>query len=95
MFDDIPIDTRHYKSPPKPKFPTEWYMTPERKAELAEFRQRTAALDGALAATGRAADGVASAKAALKISLEVDQSVQELLAGKVYKRLPLAMRKGR
>ena len=38
-FEDIPLDTRHHKFVKKPKFPKEWRMTPERKAELEEQRK--------------------------------------------------------
>jgi small subunit ribosomal protein S35 len=92
-FDDIPIDTRHHKVPKKPKFPAEWYMTPERKAELAEFRGRTETLDVALASTGRIADGAAKARAELGATPDINHRIEELLAGKVYKRLALATKK--
>ena len=95
MFDDIPIDLRHHPVTSKPKFPASWYMTAERTAELAEFRARTAALDGALAETGRIADGIESVRAELGITPEDSQTARRLLAGKVYKRLPLAVKKKR
>jgi small subunit ribosomal protein S35 len=79
--------------PKKPKFPREWYMTPERKEELAGMRERAAALDGALVASGRLADGVSSARAHLNATPELTYRVDELLAGKVYKRHPMGLKK--
>lgn len=39
-FADIPLDTRHHRIQPKPRFPKEWFMTEERKKVLEEGRQR-------------------------------------------------------
>ncbi|OTA34370.1 hypothetical protein BTJ68_07124 [Hortaea werneckii EXF-2000] len=39
-FADVPLDTRHVKRTPKPKFPREWLLTAERKAELEGLRRR-------------------------------------------------------
>lgn len=47
MFEDIPLDTRHYQAKEKPKFPKEWRMTEKRKAELRQIRQKALALDQA------------------------------------------------
>ncbi|KAI7192573.1 hypothetical protein D0869_04562 [Hortaea werneckii] len=38
-FADVPLDTRHVKRTLKPKFPREWLLTAERKAELESLRR--------------------------------------------------------
>ncbi|KAI7212025.1 hypothetical protein KC333_g7352 [Hortaea werneckii] len=38
-FADVPLDTRHVKRTLKPKFPREWLLTAERKAELERLRR--------------------------------------------------------
>lgn len=38
-FEDVPLDLRHHKFQPKPRFPKEWFMTEERKRELDEGRR--------------------------------------------------------
>ncbi|GAB1737400.1 hypothetical protein NU219Hw_g1545t1 [Hortaea werneckii] len=38
-FADVPVDTRHVKRTPKLKFPREWLLTAERKAELERLRR--------------------------------------------------------
>lgn len=41
MFEDVPLDFRHYKSKPKFEFPEKWKLTEQRKAQLeANWRQR-------------------------------------------------------
>lgn len=45
MFEDVPLDTRHHTFKPKPKFPKEWRVTPERLNELAEQRKLAAEAD--------------------------------------------------
>ncbi|KFA66375.1 hypothetical protein S40285_01298 [Stachybotrys chlorohalonatus IBT 40285] len=42
-FEDVPLDVRHHVASgraSRPRFPREWRMTPERRAELATHRQR-------------------------------------------------------
>jgi small subunit ribosomal protein S35 len=57
-FADIPLDTRHHKVQPKPQFPKEWRMSPERRQELDEHRQRMAIEDVKMAEGGQLVDGV-------------------------------------
>ncbi|KAI7093633.1 hypothetical protein KC317_g21063 [Hortaea werneckii] len=45
-FADVPLDTRHVKRTPKPKFPREWLLTAERKAELEGLRRRELVEEG-------------------------------------------------
>ena len=40
MFEDIPLDNRHWKVKSKPKFPEEWRLTDERKKELEAYRRQ-------------------------------------------------------
>ncbi|KAF5000568.1 hypothetical protein FDECE_11195 [Fusarium decemcellulare] len=56
-FEDIPLDTRHHKVQPKPRFPKEWRMSPERRKELDEYRQRVAVEDLKKAEGGLLVDG--------------------------------------
>ncbi|KAF6819565.1 37S ribosomal protein S24, mitochondrial [Colletotrichum sojae] len=58
-FEDIPLDTRHHTFKTKPRFPKEWYMTPERKAELKEFRTRELTKEAKTESRGQIVDGVA------------------------------------
>lgn len=59
-FEDVPLDTRHHTVKTKPKYPKEWYLTKERKLELAAQRARALELDSAKAAEGKLVDGVKS-----------------------------------
>lgn len=45
MFEDIPLDNRHWKVKSRPKFPEEWRLTEERKKELEAFRNQGLAQD--------------------------------------------------
>ncbi|KAG5775028.1 hypothetical protein H9Q73_011298 [Fusarium xylarioides] len=56
-FEDIPLDTRHHKIQPKPQFPKEWRMSPERREQLDAHRQRLAIEDAKIAESGRLIDG--------------------------------------
>lgn len=56
-FEDIPLDTRHHEVKEKPRFPREWYMTPERRQELEAHRQHVALADVKKAETGQLVDG--------------------------------------
>lgn len=42
-FEDVPLDLRHHRVKPKPRFPREWRMTEQRRLEL-EAQRKTAAL---------------------------------------------------
>ncbi|KAM5352348.1 hypothetical protein ACJ41O_005071 [Fusarium nematophilum] len=85
-FEDIPLDTRHYKFEPKPRFPKEWRMTPERREELNEYRQRAAIEDVKKAESGLLVDGTQVIEDYLmKKTLEDQkkQKVAELVAAPV------------
>lgn len=56
-FADIPLDLRHHKIEPKPRFPKEWRLTEERKKELAEYRQKAAIADAKKAEEGLLVEG--------------------------------------
>ncbi|RYP90703.1 hypothetical protein DL770_003168 [Monosporascus sp. CRB-9-2] len=59
MFEDIPLDTRHHTFKTKPKFPTEWRMTEERRRVIEEARQKSLLLDKAKEEQGALVDGPA------------------------------------
>lgn len=56
-FEDIPLDTRHHVTKPKPQFPKEWRMTAERRQQLDEHRSRLAIEDVKMAESGQLIDG--------------------------------------
>ncbi|KAF5018545.1 hypothetical protein F66182_9479 [Fusarium sp. NRRL 66182] len=56
-FEDIPLDTRHHKVKPKPRFPKEWRMSAKRRSELDGYRQRLALEDVERANNGLLIDG--------------------------------------
>lgn len=56
-FEDIPLDTRHYKPKTKYSFPKEWRMTEVRRQQLLQIRQRAYELDTAKRAKGEIVDG--------------------------------------
>ncbi|KAK4166520.1 mitochondrial ribosomal subunit protein-domain-containing protein [Cladorrhinum sp. PSN259] len=63
-FADIPLDTRHHKFTVKPKFPKEWYLTPERKAQLEAERKEMMRIDEIKRLNGALVDGVLAIEAA-------------------------------
>ncbi|KAK3995768.1 mitochondrial ribosomal subunit protein-domain-containing protein [Cladorrhinum sp. PSN332] len=63
-FADIPLDTRHHKFTVKPKYPKEWYLTPERKAQLEAERMEMMRLDEIKRLNGALVDGVLAIEAA-------------------------------
>lgn len=85
-FEDIPLDTRHHEFKPKPRFPKEWRMSPERRKELDEYRQRAAIEDVQRAEGGLLVDGAQAIDDYLmKKALEDQkkQKVAELVAAPV------------
>jgi small subunit ribosomal protein S35 len=56
-FADIPLDVRHHQFKNKPKFPKEWLLTPDRRRELDEHRQRLAIADLQKTEKGLLVDG--------------------------------------
>ncbi|KAH8685661.1 mitochondrial ribosomal subunit protein-domain-containing protein [Tricladium varicosporioides] len=63
-FEDVPLDTRHHHFKPKPRFPREWLLTEERKAELEKLRQQATMMDQQREAAGLLVDGVRQIQAA-------------------------------
>ncbi|KAM0271088.1 hypothetical protein ACHAQH_009237 [Verticillium albo-atrum] len=64
-FEDVPLDTRHYKPVVKPKFPKEWRLTADRKKELAALREHAKQLDAGKEAEGQLVDGLKTIDAML------------------------------
>lgn len=62
MFEDIPLDTRHHKPKVVHRFPKEWILTEERKAELAAIRKRAYQLDKAKRESRTLIDGARAVK---------------------------------
>lgn len=56
-FEDVPLDTRHKSRKPKPKFPTEWLMTEQRRRALEGAWERAMLEDGKKAEAGQLVDG--------------------------------------
>ncbi|KAK0708384.1 mitochondrial ribosomal subunit protein-domain-containing protein [Lasiosphaeris hirsuta] len=65
MFEDIPLDTRHHTFKRKPKFPVEWRMSEERRAELEAQRKKAFLLDESKRMNGTLIDGVRSIQEAV------------------------------
>lgn len=71
-FADIPLDTRHHKFTVKPKFPKEWYLTPERKAQLEAERKEMMRIDETKRLNGALVDGVLAIEAAKAAEMEAE-----------------------
>jgi small subunit ribosomal protein S35 len=56
-FADVPLDLRHHRIPPKPRFPKEWFMTEERKKELEEGRHQLRLAEVQAEENGQLVDG--------------------------------------
>ncbi|PHH89855.1 hypothetical protein CDD83_5089 [Cordyceps sp. RAO-2017] len=56
-FEDVPLDLRHHPVKPKPRFPPEWRMTPERHQQLQEQRQAAQLADRQRSDEGLLVDG--------------------------------------
>lgn len=69
MYEDVPFDFRHHKFTKKLKFPDAWKMTRERKAELAQERDRKALQEGEREEAGQIPDGVAIINETVKSNL--------------------------
>ena len=54
----MPLDLRHHTFKRKPKFPKEWILTEERRAELARYRQEAELKDQSKLLSGQLVDGV-------------------------------------
>ncbi|KAH7376216.1 37S ribosomal protein S24 [Plectosphaerella cucumerina] len=91
-FEDVPLDTRHHTFKTKPKFPKEWYLTKERKLELAAQRARAAELDAAKAAEGRLVDGVKSIETYLAPPIKPAKAGKEVLGADALAEMVVANR---
>ncbi|PFH58293.1 hypothetical protein XA68_13897 [Ophiocordyceps unilateralis] len=56
-FEDVPLDLRHKRTTPKPRFPFEWRMTDERRQQLEEHRRKAALADEQRTERGAMVDG--------------------------------------
>lgn len=93
-FEDIPLDTRHHRIPSKPRFPKAWFMTEERKKELAEGRQKLQLEEVHAEENGQVVDGKKVIESYLLRKAEEDankKKVEQLVpAGRPLKSAPLA-----
>lgn len=63
-FADVPLDLRHHPIKIKPRFPKEWRMSPERKAELDTIRQQALLQDEQKQHKGLLIDGLSEIQGA-------------------------------
>lgn len=91
-FADVPLDVRHHKFKKVLRFPEEWNMTPERRAELEEQRRLLLLAEGTRAEEGSVVSGAAAIEAARQLNLQqVEEPVmasarQPLAKGKMSQR---------
>ncbi|KAK4940613.1 hypothetical protein LTR28_009088, partial [Elasticomyces elasticus] len=69
-FEDVPFDFRHHKSKPKLKFPEEWLLTEERKAELEAKRRTREKKEAQRVVAGQIADGIRAIEEGRRIKVE-------------------------
>ena len=69
-FEDVPFDFRHHKEKPKLKFPDEWLLTEERKAELEAKRKARQDNERQRFVAGQVADGVRAISEGRRINVE-------------------------
>jgi len=82
-FEDVPFDLRHHKPSPKPKFPEEWKMTKERRAELEKIRANAELRDQRRMLTGQLVDGIKQIEEAFSKVVAQPTAVPEMvMAGK-------------
>ncbi|KAK4134005.1 mitochondrial ribosomal protein [Trichocladium antarcticum] len=74
-FEDVPLDTRHHKFKTQIKFPKDWYLTEERKLELAAQRKQALLLDEQKRTEGTLIDGVQTIQEALLNAKAVEELV--------------------
>lgn len=63
-FADVPLDLRHHKFKHPLKFPEAWKLTPDRKAELASYREQVLQIEEDRQVQGLLVDGVKEISAA-------------------------------
>ncbi|KAH8821065.1 mitochondrial ribosomal subunit protein-domain-containing protein [Xylogone sp. PMI_703] len=82
-FEDVPLDTRHHIFKQKPKFPKEWRLTEERRAELEASRTLAKQKDQERLLSGAVVDGVKQIEDAMAKPVEIKLPVAEMaVAGK-------------
>jgi hypothetical protein len=60
----VPFDFRHHTFKTKPRYPTQWYLTDERRKHLDESRQQREQLDAERRQQGRLISGLKTIKEA-------------------------------
>ncbi|KAI9740874.1 MAG: 37S ribosomal protein S24, mitochondrial [Claussenomyces sp. TS43310] len=84
-FADVPLDTRHHTVKVKPKFPVEWRMTDQRRAELEAVRQQAQLTDQQRALSGAIVDGMQQIQDSLtkkSIAAAAEPVPEMIMAGK-------------
>lgn len=84
-FADIPLDTRHVKQKVRPRFPTEWLLTEERKAELESLRRHNLLEEGQRVENDRLVSGVAAIEAARQVNA---RKIEEPVMAEARQPLP-------
>lgn len=84
-FKDVPLDTRHLKVKKRYRFPEEWLLTEERKAELEAKRKGVMLEEGKRVEEQKIVGGVAAIEAARQARLE---NIEEPIMAEA--RMPLA-----
>lgn len=72
-FEDVPLDTRHVKQPRTLRFPEQWLVTGERRAELEEKRRTKMLEEGAKVEE----DGLVSGLKAIEVARQIDVKAVE------------------
>ena len=100
-FADVPLDTRHVKRKPAPRFPAAWLLTEERKKELDAFRRTALLEEGARVENHTMVSGAAAIEEARKVDLSkveepvMAQARQPLAKGKQGKKEFAGRERGR
>lgn len=76
-FEDIPLDVRHHRFQPKPRFPKEWFLTEERKQLLEEERRRLKLEEVQAVESGQVVDGKQAIESYLLRKAEEDAAKQK------------------
>ncbi|KAK4504160.1 hypothetical protein PRZ48_005076 [Zasmidium cellare] len=84
-FEDIPLDTRHHKFKPNYKFPEEWKLTQERRAELEAQRRALLLEEGQRVEENRIVSGMAAIEAERQLRLK---QVEEPIMAEARQPLP-------
>lgn len=75
----MPLDTRHHHFKPKPRFPEEWLLTDERRAQLLQYRRASAIKDQQKALEGKLVDGLMQIEEGLNKATAAKEAMPELL----------------